>query len=102
MYYKKWLELIEFVEESFRDYRALAERYDKISTELQNANNIVASVFPEQVRFSINDEDDAHGSPRMAKKLPDASNKINIPEVPTTKAAKKLLLNKKGTAAKKK
>ncbi|CDY13745.1 BnaA09g42470D [Brassica napus] len=48
MYYKKRPELITFVEETFRAYRALAERYDHISTELQNANTTIASVFPDQ------------------------------------------------------
>ncbi|MCD7463203.1 Kinesin- motor protein [Datura stramonium] len=31
MYYKKRPELINFVEESYRAYRALAERYDHLS-----------------------------------------------------------------------
>uniref|UniRef100_M4FBP4 NAB domain-containing protein n=1 Tax=Brassica campestris TaxID=3711 RepID=M4FBP4_BRACM len=48
MYYKKRPELITFVEETFRAYRALAERYGHISTELQNANTTIASVFPDQ------------------------------------------------------
>ena len=58
MYYKKRPELINFVEESYRAYRALAERYDHISKELQNANNTIASVFPEQVQFAMEDDDD--------------------------------------------
>ncbi|CAL0311847.1 unnamed protein product [Lupinus luteus] len=57
MYYKKRPELINFVEESFKAYRALAERYDHISTELQNANNTIASVFPDQVPFMDEDDD---------------------------------------------
>ncbi|KAF2283894.1 hypothetical protein GH714_016956 [Hevea brasiliensis] len=52
MYYKKRPELIHFVEESYRAYRALA---DHISKELQNANNTIASVFPEQVQFAMED-----------------------------------------------
>ena len=51
MYYKKRPELINFVGESYQAYRALAERYDHISTELQNANTTIASVFPEQVPY---------------------------------------------------
>ncbi|KAL5820001.1 hypothetical protein ACOSQ4_023843 [Xanthoceras sorbifolium] len=34
MYYKRRAELINFVEESYRAYRALAERYDHISSPL--------------------------------------------------------------------
>jgi seryl-tRNA synthetase len=62
MYYKKRPELISFVEETYKAYRALAERYDHISTELQNANNTIASVFPDRVPFM--DEEDDDGSPR--------------------------------------
>ncbi|KAA0060442.1 protein NETWORKED 2B [Cucumis melo var. makuwa] len=80
MYYKKRPELINFVEESYRAYRALAERYDHISTELQNANNTIASVFPEQVQFSM-DEEDEEAMPKFTKKPPEIS-KGNIPKVP--------------------
>ncbi|KAK9284872.1 hypothetical protein L1049_024052 [Liquidambar formosana] len=80
MYYKKRPELVSFVEESYRAYRALAERYDHISTELQKANTTIASVFPEQVQFAM-DEDEEDGSPKIQKKLPEAS-KLNIPKVP--------------------
>lgn len=77
MYYKKRPELISFVGESYQAYRALAERYDHISTELQNANNTIASVFPEQVPFSM-DEDDEDTPRRPVLAVP----KQNIPKVP--------------------
>ncbi|XP_022752044.1 protein NETWORKED 2D-like [Durio zibethinus] len=80
MYYKKRPELIHFVEESYRAYRALAERYDHISTELQNANNTIASVCPEQVQFAMDDEDE-DSTPRFPKKSSENS-KGNIPKVP--------------------
>ncbi|CAH2073233.1 unnamed protein product [Thlaspi arvense] len=84
MYYKRRPELISFVEESFKAYRALAERYDHISKELQNANTTIASVFPDQVpEFAMNDDDDAaHVSPRNHKTHTDASSNQNIPKVP--------------------
>ncbi|KAK4263086.1 hypothetical protein QN277_028558 [Acacia crassicarpa] len=69
MYYKGRPELINFVEESFRAYRALAERYDHISKELQNANTTIASICPEQVPFM--DEDDDDGSPKPVKRAPE-------------------------------
>ncbi|XP_042507617.1 protein NETWORKED 2B-like [Macadamia integrifolia] len=91
MYYRKRPELINFVEESYRAYRALADRYDHISGELQNANNTIASVFPEQVQFAMDDEDD-DGSPKkpdsstnvnsIPKVLP-APPKLNIPKIPS-------------------
>ncbi|XP_030528253.1 protein NETWORKED 2D [Rhodamnia argentea] len=77
MYYKKRPELISFVGESYKAYRALAERYDHISTELQNANNTIASVFPEQVPFSM-DEDDEDTPRRPVLAVP----KQNVPKVP--------------------
>ena len=79
MYYKKRPELINFVEETYKAYRALAERYDHISTELQNANNTIASVFPDQVPFMDDDDDD--GSPRTPRKMAEGF-KTNIPKPP--------------------
>lgn len=76
MYYKKRPELINFVEESYRAYRALAERYDHISTELQNANNTIASVFPDQIQFQMDEDDE--DIPRRPPEIP----KLNIPKVP--------------------
>ncbi|VVB18302.1 unnamed protein product [Arabis nemorensis] len=79
MYYKRRPELISFVEESFKAYRALAERYDHISKELQNANTTIASVFPDQVpEFAMNEDDDTGPiSPRNHK-----NHNKNIPKVP--------------------
>ncbi|KAK4261395.1 hypothetical protein QN277_004398 [Acacia crassicarpa] len=86
MYYKKRPELIHFVEESYRAYRALAERYDHISTELQNANTTIASVCPDQVPFMEEDDDDASPrspmSPRPPRKLPEVFKQPNIPKPP--------------------
>lgn len=84
MYYKRRPELISFVEESFKAYRALAERYDHISKELQNANTTIASVFPDQVpEFAMNEDEDAGPiSPRNHKTHKDVSSNQNIPKVP--------------------
>ncbi|KAI4314419.1 hypothetical protein L6164_027331 [Bauhinia variegata] len=79
MYYRQRPELIQFVEESFRGYRSLAERYDHISTELQKANNTIASCFPDQVPFMDDEDDD--GSPRLPRKMPEGS-KPNASKVP--------------------
>ncbi|KAL9660339.1 hypothetical protein QQ045_025152 [Rhodiola kirilowii] len=105
MYYKKRPELINFVEETYRAYRALAERYEKISTDLQNANTTIASVFPEQVQFSMDDDEDDGCVPHFKPngKHSDAF-KPSIPKVPAppkknlkshlTTATKKLQSNK--------
>ncbi|KAI0520104.1 hypothetical protein KFK09_007572 [Dendrobium nobile] len=60
LYFKKRPELIKFVEETYRAYRALAERYDHISGELHKANHTIATAFPDQVQFDLQDEDDDH------------------------------------------
>ncbi|KAJ6842953.1 protein NETWORKED 2A-like [Iris pallida] len=58
MYFKKRPELVNFVEETYKAYRALAERYDHISGELHKANHTIATAFPDQVQFDTQDEDD--------------------------------------------
>ncbi|CAN0873495.1 Protein NETWORKED 2A [Linum grandiflorum] len=52
MYYKQRPELINHVEDSYRAYRALAERFDHLSKDLQSANRTIATVFPDSVQFS--------------------------------------------------
>ncbi|KAK2656583.1 hypothetical protein Ddye_009635 [Dipteronia dyeriana] len=97
MYYKRRPELISFVEESYRAYRALAERYDHLSSELQNANNTIASVFPDQVQFAMDDDDDDDNTPRKQKKPPPEMFGSNIPKVPNmpTKEFKRSLTSSK-------
>ncbi|KAL3838657.1 hypothetical protein ACJIZ3_023248 [Penstemon smallii] len=79
MYYKRRPELINSVEESYKAFRALADRYDLLSKELQNANHTIATVFPDQVQF-MEDDDDAP-TPRIPKNIP-SLDKTNIPKVP--------------------
>ncbi|KAK7321270.1 hypothetical protein VNO77_31750 [Canavalia gladiata] len=106
MYYKKRPELVTFVEESFRAYRALAERYDHLSKELQSANRTIASVFPDQVPCQIDEDDEEESNPGTTDpSSPDpnnqAQNKPPIPKVP--KNPKKefrnpsMLISRKGT-----
>ncbi|TVU18133.1 hypothetical protein EJB05_34207, partial [Eragrostis curvula] len=57
MYYKRRPEVIDSVEEAYRAYRALAERYDHISGELHKANHTIATAFPDQVQYALLDED---------------------------------------------
>ncbi|KAL3654124.1 hypothetical protein CASFOL_003805 [Castilleja foliolosa] len=83
MYYKRRPELISSVEESYRAFKALADRYDLLSKELQNANHTIATVFPEQVQFDM-DEDEDCPTPKLPKKnnqIP-IGNPQNIPKVP--------------------
>ncbi|KAL5063347.1 hypothetical protein RYX36_025084 [Vicia faba] len=111
MYYKRRPELIIFVEEAFRAYRSLADRYDHLSTELQNANNTIASVCPDSLPYM--DEEDDEASPRPPRKMPEGlkPNVPNVPKVPAppvkdlksviTTATKKLSAKKASMAASK-
>ncbi|XP_075649775.1 protein NETWORKED 2A-like [Castanea sativa] len=74
MYYRKRPELVNLVEESFRAYRALAERYDHLSTELQSANHTIATVFPERVEYAIGDDEEEE-----EENLPGTSTSFNDP-----------------------
>ncbi|KAK7301103.1 hypothetical protein RJT34_11963 [Clitoria ternatea] len=105
MYYKNRPELVNFVEEAFRAYKSLSERYDHLSRELQSANRTLASVFPDQVPCQIDDDDDDESYKGTNAPPPDqsneAQNKATIPKVP--KIPKKvfgsssMLLSRKGT-----
>ncbi|CAA7027200.1 unnamed protein product [Microthlaspi erraticum] len=97
MYYKRRPELISFVEEAFKAYRALAERYDHISKELQNANTTIASVFPEQVpEFAMNEDEDSgpHDHVSSFKNAPPNKNIPKVPDFPIkdTEAARMMKL----------
>ena len=56
MYYKKRPELMKLVEEFYRAYRALAERYDHATVELRQAHRTMAEVFPNQVPYVLADD----------------------------------------------
>ncbi|GAU15546.1 hypothetical protein TSUD_45830, partial [Trifolium subterraneum] len=56
MYYKKRPELMKLVEEFYRAYRALAERYNHATGELRQAHRTMAEAFPNQEHFMLNDD----------------------------------------------
>ncbi|KAG1371628.1 protein NETWORKED 2A [Cocos nucifera] len=58
LYFKSRPELISFVEEAYKAYRALAKRYDHISGELHKANHTIATAFPDQVQYSMLEEEE--------------------------------------------
>ncbi|URE46087.1 hypothetical protein MUK42_25456 [Musa troglodytarum] len=58
LYFKRRPELISFVEDAYRAYRALAERYDHVSGELHKANHTIATACPEQVQYAMLEEED--------------------------------------------
>ncbi|KAK9669645.1 hypothetical protein RND81_13G145700 [Saponaria officinalis] len=56
MYYKKRPELMKLVEEFYRAYRALAERYDHATGVIRQAHKTMAEAFPNQVPFLMADD----------------------------------------------
>ncbi|CAN8268724.1 unnamed protein product [Cochlearia groenlandica] len=72
MYYKKRPELMKLVEEFYRAYRALAERYDHATVELRHAHKTMAEAFPSRPPLDMI-EDSASSScsePRTPEKMP--------------------------------
>ncbi|KAK6146046.1 hypothetical protein DH2020_019915 [Rehmannia glutinosa] len=53
MYYKKRPELMKLVEEFYRAYRALAERYNHATGELRHAQQTIAKAFPDELPFEL-------------------------------------------------
>ncbi|KAL3849891.1 hypothetical protein ACJIZ3_011773 [Penstemon smallii] len=55
MYYKKRPELMKLVEEFYRAYRALAERYDHATGVIRHAHHTMAEAFPNQDPSFVDD-----------------------------------------------
>ncbi|KAL2320982.1 hypothetical protein Fmac_029951 [Flemingia macrophylla] len=72
MYYKKRPELMKLVEEFYRAYRALAERYDHATGVIRQAHRTMAEAFPNQV------------PPAPADDLPGVSSMEAEPHTPET------------------
>ncbi|KAL3626311.1 hypothetical protein CASFOL_029860 [Castilleja foliolosa] len=56
MYFKKRPELMKLVEEFYRAYRALSERYNHATGELRHAHRTIAKAFPDQLPFELIDD----------------------------------------------
>ncbi|KAK1287719.1 hypothetical protein QJS10_CPB19g00891 [Acorus calamus] len=62
MYYRKRPELMKLVEQFYRAYRALAERYNHATGELRQAHRTMAEAFPNQVPLPPFDDSPAGSS----------------------------------------
>ncbi|KAL1825054.1 hypothetical protein ACET3Z_011832 [Daucus carota] len=82
MYYKNRPELINFIEEAFRCFRAMAERYDSLSTDLQKANTTIATCLPEQIQFAMDDDDDFLASKHPKFSSGPAADPSKVPKAP--------------------
>lgn len=67
MYYKKRPELMKLVEEFYRAYRALAERYDHLTGELRQAHRTMSEVFPNQVPLVLDEDSPLRSSEHEAE-----------------------------------
>ncbi|KAL6847246.1 hypothetical protein ACP4OV_023099 [Aristida adscensionis] len=56
MYYKRRPELMSLLEELYRAYRALAERYDHAAGELRQAHRKMAEAFPDEFELDFDDD----------------------------------------------
>ncbi|XP_057423981.1 protein NETWORKED 1D-like [Lotus japonicus] len=56
MYYKKRPELMKMVEEFYRAYRALAERYDHATGVIRHAHRTMSEAFPNQLPMMLTDD----------------------------------------------
>ncbi|XP_062200617.1 protein NETWORKED 1D-like [Phragmites australis] len=70
MYYKKRPELMKLVEEFYRAYRALAERYDQATGALRQAHRTISEAFPNQMP-SMSDESPSALSQETEPRTPD-------------------------------
>ncbi|CAM8886737.1 unnamed protein product [Rhodiola kirilowii] len=93
MYYKRRPELMRLVEDFYRAYRALAERYDHATGVIRHAHKTMVEAFPDQVASPVNDEVDAN-SPFMPPSVreffdPDELQKdalgLSTPDLPVSK-----------------
>uniref|UniRef100_A0A0E0EY17 NAB domain-containing protein n=1 Tax=Oryza meridionalis TaxID=40149 RepID=A0A0E0EY17_9ORYZ len=70
MYYKKRPELMKLVEEFYRAYRALAERYDQATGALRQAHKSISEAFPNQMP-PMSDESPSSSGQEVEPHTPD-------------------------------
>ncbi|CAL4933495.1 unnamed protein product [Urochloa decumbens] len=78
MYYKKRPELMKLVEEFYRAYRALAERYDQATGALRQAHRTMSEAFPNQMP-TMSDESPSASGQEMEPHTPDMSTFTRAP-----------------------
>ncbi|CAK9147020.1 unnamed protein product [Ilex paraguariensis] len=76
MYYKKRPELMKLVEEFYRAYRALAERYDNATGVIRQAHRTMAEAFPNQVPFILPEDSPANSVPDVDPCSPEMSTPV--------------------------
>ncbi|KAH0721557.1 hypothetical protein KY284_006587 [Solanum tuberosum] len=67
MYYKRRPELMKLIEELYRAYRALAERYDHVIGELRQAQKTMSEAFPDQLPFLLAEDSPMRSSTQVTE-----------------------------------
>ncbi|CAN1133380.1 Protein NETWORKED 1A [Linum perenne] len=81
--YKKHPELKKLVEEFYRAYSALAERYDHATVELRHAHRTMAQAFPSHVPYDMADDSPSgqEGEPRIVEMPPQICALLDLDDV---------------------
>ncbi|ONK60464.1 uncharacterized protein A4U43_C08F18770 [Asparagus officinalis] len=79
MYYKKRPELMKLVEEFYRAYRALAERYDHATGALRQAHRTMAEAFPNQIPPIMSDESPSSSGAEIGPHTPEMAPPMRAP-----------------------
>ncbi|KAK1373058.1 NAB domain-containing protein [Heracleum sosnowskyi] len=76
MYYKKRPELMKLVEEFYRAYRALAERYDHATGALRQAHRTMSEAFPNQIPMMFPDDASENSDSEADQRTPKMSTPV--------------------------
>ncbi|XP_038888028.1 protein NETWORKED 1D [Benincasa hispida] len=76
MYYKKRPELMKLVEEFYRAYRALAERYDHATVVIHQAHRTMAEAFPNHISIGHPDDSSVASTSDANFRTPEKSSHI--------------------------
>ncbi|KAI3460902.1 hypothetical protein Pfo_017565 [Paulownia fortunei] len=78
MYYKKRPELMKLVEEFYRAYRALSERYDHATGVIRHAHRTMAEAFPNQVPLIFADDSPASSASETDPRTPEMPTPLHV------------------------
>ena len=90
MYFQKRPELLKLVEEFYRAYRALAERYDHATVALKQAHRTIQEAFPNQIPSTPTDASNSASSDDLQKEAYDVD-APNIVSIKSNSKARKVL-----------
>lgn len=81
LYFQRRPELSSIVEEMYKSYKALADKFDRTSGQLHKANRTIATVSPEQVELAIeDDEGDCSYMSKLHTPMEDGKGRLELAE----------------------